>query len=67
VARMDFTALFFDQSHDRENLVKDLDSLMRTEPHILTIIPYASEKSPIECFGEYDRNRKFSCIRSKMV
>jgi len=62
VARMDFTALFFGASHDREHLVKDLDSLMRTEPHTLSILPYASEKSPIECFEAYDRNRKFSCI-----
>jgi hypothetical protein len=65
VARMDFTALFYAQSHNRENLVKDLDSLMRTEPHSLTILTYASEKSPIECFGAYDRNRKFSCIHSQ--
>jgi hypothetical protein len=59
---MDFAALFFDQNHVSENLVKDLDSLLRTEPHTLTILPYASEKSPIECFESYDRNRKFSCI-----
>lgn len=65
MSRMDFTALFFEQNHVSENLVRDLDSLLRTEPHTLTIIPYASEKSPVECFEAYDRNRSFSCIRSE--
>lgn len=59
MARMDFTAVFYHQSYDRESLIRGLDGLLRTEPHTLTIMPYASEKLPTECFGPYDVNRKF--------
>lgn len=65
MARMDFKALFYSQSHDSESLIKDLGGLLHTEPNILTIIPYASEKSPTECFKAFDSNRRFSCISNE--
>jgi hypothetical protein len=65
MAQMDFKALFYGQSHDRESLIKDLDGLLHTEPHILSIIPYASERSPAECFKAFDSNRRFSCISNE--
>jgi len=65
MAQMDFTVLFYSQSYDRESLVEGLNGLLRTEPHTLTTVPYASEKSPIECFRAYDGNRRFSCVSSQ--
>jgi len=65
MAQMDFTALFYRQSYDRESLVKALDGLLRTEAHRLTMLPYASEKPPTECFRAYYGNREFSCISSE--
>jgi len=65
MARMDFTSLFYSRVYDRENLIKSLDSLLSTDFHTLTIIPYASEKSPSECFKAYDPNRSFSCTSSQ--
>lgn len=65
MAQMDFKALFYSQSHDSESLIKGLDGLLHTEPNILTIIPYASEKLPTECFKAFDSNRRFSCISSQ--
>lgn len=65
MVKMDFKALFYNQSHDRESLIKGLDSLLQTESHIITIIPYASERSPVECFKAFDSNRTFSCISNE--
>lgn len=45
MARMDFTSLFYSRVYDRENLIKSLDSLLSTDFHTLTIIPYASVKN----------------------
>jgi hypothetical protein len=62
---MDFKALFYAQSYDRKSIVERLDGLLRTESHILNIIPFASAKPPLDCFGPFDSNRTFSCAYSQ--
>jgi len=57
MTRMDFTALFYSQVHNRETLLSGLDSLLGTEVHPVTIVPYASEQPPAECFEAGGRNR----------
>jgi hypothetical protein len=62
MTRMDFTALFYNQVHDCESLLTGLDSLLSTEVHTLTIVPYASDQSPAKCFKTGDRNRGFDLL-----
>jgi hypothetical protein len=42
--------MVYDQYHDCESLISDLASLLDTEQHFLTVIPFACEESPIEWF-----------------
>lgn len=59
MTRMDFTAMFYNRGHDRESLLSGLSSLLGTEVHPLTIVPYASEQPPSTCFETTGGNRDF--------
>jgi len=48
--RMDFTSLFYNQVRDHESLVRGLDSLLGSETHTVTAIPYVSDQAPLDCF-----------------
>jgi hypothetical protein len=57
MTRMDFTAMFYNQVRDRDSFLSGLSSLLGTEVHPLTIVPYASEQPPIACFKTIGGNR----------
>lgn len=59
MTRMDFTAMFYNQVHDRESLLSGLSSLLGTEAHPLTIVPYASDQPPSACLKTTGGNRSF--------
>jgi len=61
---MDFTSLLYGKQHDRESLLKTLDSILDTESCHLTAIPFASEKPLDECFPAQQNNRRFVKVKS---
>jgi hypothetical protein len=63
--RMDFKAVFYNSIHDRESLIRNLDSVLGTEDYLkATVVPFASEKQPDNLFNVFDTNRRISSIRS---
>lgn len=56
---MDFKSLFYNQRHDGNSFITNLDGLLRTEPCALTIIPYASSNPISSQFSRYSPHRSF--------
>lgn len=66
MARMDFKEIFYNQDFNRNDVVSKFDGIIRTEPGTdVTIIPYASVKSPNECFQAMYGRRVFKKIREE--
>jgi hypothetical protein len=55
---MDFTDLFYSQVQGRDSLLSGLESLLGTEMHTATLMPYGSDFNPEECFKLCGSNRK---------
>lgn len=55
--RMDFTSLFYNQVRDHASLVRGLESLLGSETHTVTAIPYVSDRAPLDCFRSQDGKR----------
>lgn len=62
---MDFKAIFYSSIHDRDSLVRNLDSILGTEVNLkATVIPFASEKQPIDIFNFSGTNRHITPVCS---
>lgn len=66
MVRMDFKAIFYNQEFNRNNVINKFDGMIRTESGTtVTIIPFASLKSPAECFQATYGRRVFKRIREE--
>jgi len=54
---MDFQSLFYKQVEAKHDLLKELEALLGTGLHTVTVVPYGSDYSPIECFKSSGVNR----------
>ena len=60
--QIDFTNLFYGQVKEQHDLLQELESLLGTGTHTVTIVPYGSDYNPKECFKAGGVNRTIQQI-----
>ncbi len=62
--RMDFASLVYDHFNDFKSLLENLDSALGATSHVLTAIPFGSERPPDKIFERAYGNRVFKILRT---